>query len=81
MEDKNTIIYWYSNYLDPTSIVGKEDRQEKKSNSYKKIRLHVVLGGGKWKNRKMWIWRRSEPVDEKKDKKKKKKMKVLGMGN
>ena len=81
MEDKNTIIYWYSNYLDPTSIVGKEDRQEKKSNSYKKIRLHVVLGGGKWKNRKMWIWRRSEPVDEKKDKKRKRKMKVLGMGN
>ena len=38
--------------MDPTSTFGEEDGQEKKSNSYKKIRLHVVLGGGKWKNGK-----------------------------
>ena len=80
MEDKNTIIYWYINDLDPMSTFGKEDGQEKKSNSYKKIRLHVVLGGGKWKNRKMRIRRRSEPVDEKKDKKRKKKNEGFGYG-
>ena len=66
MEDKNTIIYWYSTYLDPTSTFGNEHGKEKKSNSYKKIRLSVVLGGGKWKKRKIRIWWRSEPADEKK---------------
>ena len=73
MEYKNTIIYWYSTYLDPTSTFGKEDGQEKKSNSYKKIRLSVALGGGKWKKRKIRIWRRSELADEKKEKNKKEK--------
>ena len=57
--------------MDPTSTFGKEDGQEKKSNSYKKIRLSVVLGGGKWKKRKIRIWRRSEPADEKKGQTKK----------
>ena len=73
MEDKNKIIYWYSTNLDPTSTFGKEDVQEKKSNSYKKLRLRVVLGGGKWKKRKIRIWRWSEPTDEKKVKNKKEK--------
>ena len=73
MEDKNKIIYWYSTYLDPTSTFGKEDSEEKKSNSYKKIRLRVVLGGVKWKKRKIRIWRRSELADEKKEKNKKEK--------
>ena len=63
--------------MDPTSTFGKEDGQEKKSNSYKKIRLSVVLGGGKWKKRKIRIWRRSELADERKEKKK---MKNKGFG-
>ena len=71
--NKNTIIYWCSTYLDPTSTFGKEDGQEKKSNSYKKIRLSVVLGGGKWKKREIRRWERSERVDEEKEKKKKEK--------
>ena len=81
LEDKNTIIYWYSTYLDPTSTFGREDGQEKKSNIYKKLRLHLALCEGKWKKRKIWRWRRSEPVDEKKEKKKKGKIMVLGLGN
>ena len=71
--DKNTIICWCSTYLDPTSTFGKEDGQEKKSNSYKKIRLSVVLGGGKWKKRKIQRWRSSDPADEKREKNKKEK--------
>ena len=81
LEDKNTIIYWYSTILDPTAKFGKEDGQEMKSNSYKKIRLHLFLGGGKWKKRKIRRWRRSQPADEKKEKKKKGKIMVLGLGN
>ena len=59
--------------MDPTSTFGKEDGQEKKSNSYKKIRLSVVLGGGKWKKREIQRWEKGE--------KQKGKMKVLGSGN
>ena len=55
------------------STFGKEDSQEKKSNNYKKIRLRVVLGGGKWKKRKIRRWLGSEPKDEKKEKNKKEK--------
>ena len=55
------------------STFGKEDGQEKKSNSYKKIRLSVVLGGGKWKKREIQRWEKGE--------KQKGKMKVLGSGN
>ena len=66
--------------MDPTSTFGKEDGQEKKSNSYKKIRLRVAICGGKWKKRKIRRWRRSEPVDDKKDKKKKKKNEGFGYG-
>ena len=70
MEDKNTIIYWYSTRLNPTFTFGKEDGQEKKSNIYKKMRLRVALYGAKWKKKKIRRWGRSEPVDEKKEKKK-----------
>ena len=42
LEDKKTIIYWYSTRLDPMSTFGKEDGQEKKSNIYKKMRLRVA---------------------------------------
>ena len=52
LEDKYTIIYWYSTYLYPTSTFSEEDGQEKKSNGYKKIILRVTLCGGKWKNGK-----------------------------
>ena len=77
--DKNTIIYWYSTYLDPTSTFGKEDGQEKKSNSYKKIRLRVTLCGGKWKNGK---YKDDEVVNQRMRKKRKtiRKNKCFGFG-
>ena len=59
--------------MDPKSTFGKADGQEKKSNSYKKIRLRVAIFGGKSNKRKIRRLRRSELGDEKKEKNKKEK--------